>query len=73
MIDWYYLENLPDKAPNKYENLKLLAQGYTINEIALLRGVASGTVKNQVRALRNTVGAKNTNHLVALAYQAEIL
>ena len=73
MIDWYYLKNVKDCAPNRYRNLELMAQGYTYQEIAEIRCVEPGTVKNQVRALKQIVGAKTSTHLISLAYQAGIL
>jgi len=69
----YYLENLPILSPSNYKNLQLVAQGYKYNEIADIRFVSHQTVKNQIYLLKQTIGAKNTHHLLALAYQVGIL
>jgi DNA-binding NarL/FixJ family response regulator len=72
-IDWYYLKRLPDNAPKKYLTVSLAAKGFSNKEIAEIRCVAVGTVKNQMRAIMLDVGAKNRAHLIHLAHQAGIL
>jgi len=73
MIDLEYLKWLPMKSPKMYQTLLYMSQGYEYAEIAKVRYVTYGTVKNQVLALRRKVGAKNAAHLIQMSHEAGIL
>ena len=53
--------------------LLLLADGMTSQEIADELGVSHWTAKHDVTELKRIFGAKNTNNLIALAYQKGVL
>ncbi|MFC9429297.1 LuxR C-terminal-related transcriptional regulator [Streptomyces sp. NPDC056987] len=46
-----------------------LARGQSIPQIAAASGLAPGTLRNRIRALRQRMGALSCAHAVALAYQ----
>ena len=73
MTNLEYLQWLPKKSPKMYQTILLMSTGCEFKEIADIRCVTHGTVKNQVLALRQRVGAKNSNHLIQLSHEAGIL
>jgi len=53
--------------------LLLLADGMSGEEIAAEIGYSHWTVKHDVTELKRMFGARNTNNLIALAYQKGVL
>lgn len=53
--------------------LRDIAEGMTTAAIAKKQFVSEFTVKNDIRTVKEVLGAKNNAHAVALAYQMELL
>jgi DNA-binding CsgD family transcriptional regulator len=50
--------------------LALVADGRTRKEIAAVRGVSVGTVQNMMRAIEQKLGARTTEHAIAIVARA---
>ena len=59
--------------PKEMEILYLIAEGYNSNEIANELDNAEGTIKVAVKSMRRKLKAKNSAHLVAIAYHEGLL
>ena len=59
--------------PRQREILALVAEGATDNEIACRLCLSSGYVSNQMKKIRQRLGACSRAHAVALALQQSIL
>lgn len=68
-----YLRTLPETSPKRYVIVQLLAQGFTVQEIAEDRNCAKQTIKNEKYVLFRKTKARNKTHLVHLAHKAGIL
>lgn len=55
------------------ENLWHVARGLSNEEIAVERGLSTETVKTQMKALHEVLGAKNRAHAVAIAFSLGLL
>lgn len=53
--------------------LQLVADGHTNDEIATKLHFSPRTIKGDLEATRNLLGAKTTPHAIALAYEAGLL
>jgi len=60
-------------SPKELATLKLIAEGCTFDEIAAVRLVALGTVKNQVVIIRYKLEARNVAHAVAIAKDKHLI
>lgn len=58
--------------PTQLRVLELLADGHRVREIARLMGVADGTVRTHVRALRAKLGARTQIEAVAMLRQVDL-
>lgn len=59
--------------PRQIEVLRLLATGLPRPEIAARLGIAEGTLSRHIEAARARMGARNSAHLVALAYVSGLI
>ena len=53
--------------------LALVADGLTRKEIAAVRGVGIGTVQQMMRVIERKVGARTTEHAIAIVARAGLL
>jgi len=53
--------------------LTLLSEGYTHRQVAIAMGMSKDNVEADTKALRIRYGAKNTVHLIALAFRRGLL
>jgi DNA-binding NarL/FixJ family response regulator len=58
-------------SPQQLRVLRLLATGRRVHEVAEILGVADGTVRSHVKALRHRIGARTQLEAVAMLRQAE--
>jgi len=59
--------------PRFVEILQLLADGLNLNEIAEARNVGVSTVKNDVKQMRDSLGADSNCQAVAMAIRRQII
>ena len=59
--------------PKELEIIYGLAEGKTSTEIATELGNANGTIKGHIKVIRRKLQAKNTAHLIAIAYHEGLL
>ena len=58
-------------SPQQLKVLRLLATGRRVHEVAVVLGVADGTVRSHVKALRQRIGARTQLEAVAILRQVE--
>lgn len=66
-------ERSREVAERKKKVLEMLAHGWSIKEMALEFHVSESTIKRDIGQLLNQVGARNSSHLVMLAYEKGLL
>ena len=68
-----YLEDMPYKAPKRFEILRLKSIGYTNKEIAEILSISPTTVRTRIHTAQEIYGAKTPTHLVAMMIKAGLL
>ena len=63
----------PELTPRQIELLRLIASGYTENEIGARLGLTRGTIKEHLARARERLRAANTTHAAVLAIKAGLL
>ena len=58
----------PTMSEHQLQILRGIAQGHIHRRIAFDRGIAYGTLKNQLTCLYNEIGAFTAAHVVAIAF-----
>lgn len=53
--------------------ISLIANGLRSKEVAEITGLKTRTVETYIQELRRLYGARNTTHLISIAYQRKIL
>lgn len=53
--------------------LKLLAEGHTERRMAAILGISHKTVEQRIKAIRLKFGAKNSSHLIAIAFRKKLI
>ncbi|MDZ8118439.1 response regulator transcription factor [Pontiella agarivorans] len=64
---------MSDLSPREIEVLKLLAEGHSNKEMAVMLGIADETVKAHLVNLRSKLGAADRTQAVVIAYEKGIL
>jgi len=60
-------------SPREREVLKLVAEGQTNRQIAIMLNLSEHTVKNYMRAIRNKFGTESRTEAVAVALRAGLI
>ena len=68
-----YLEDMPYKAPRRFEIIRLKSIGYTNQEIAEKLSISPTTVRTRLHTAQEIYGAKTSTHLVAMLLRTGIL
>src|SRR5687768_7564830 len=63
----------PELTPRQLELLRLIASGYTENEIGARLGLTRATIKEHLARARERLRAANTVHATVLAIKAGLL
>ena len=68
----FFINNISNLTPTEIEMIKLLLQGYKVNQIAGIRGVEASTIKTQVKGLLRKFGCSRTKEILQLIHDLKI-
>lgn len=68
----FFINNISKLTPTEREVIKLLLQGYKVNQIAGIRGVEASTVKTQVKGLLRKFGCSRTREIIKMIQDLNI-
>jgi DNA-binding CsgD family transcriptional regulator len=67
------VERAPQLSPREHETLTLLAAGYSTAQMAQQMGIAKETVRNHVKGVLSSLGARSRVEAVAKARRAGLI
>ena len=68
----FFINNISNLTPTEREMLKLLLQGYKVNQIAGIRSVETSTIKTQVKGLLKKFGCTRTKEIIQIIHDLNI-
>lgn len=68
----FFINNISKLTSAERELIKLLLQGYKVNEIAGIRCVESSTIKTQIKGLLRKFGCSRTKEIVQIIRELNI-
>lgn len=68
----FFINNISNLTPTEREMIKLLLQGYKVNQIAGIRSVELSTVKTQVKGLLRKFGCSRTREIIQMIHDLKI-
>ncbi len=68
----FFINNISKLTPTEREMIKLLLQGYKVNQIAGIRSVETSTIKTQVKGLLNKFGCNRTKEIIQIVHDLNI-
>jgi len=68
----FFINNISKLTPTERELIKLLLQGYKVNQIAGIRSVEASTVKTQVKGLLRKFGCSRTKEIIQMIRDLKI-
>ncbi len=68
----FFINNISNLTPTEIEMIKLLLQGYKVNQIAGIRNVEASTIKTQVKGLLRKFGCTRTKEILQLIHELKI-
>lgn len=68
----FFINNISNLTPTEIEMIRLLLQGYKVNQIAGIRNVEASTIKTQVKGLLRKFGCNRTKEILQLIHDLKI-
>lgn len=68
----FFINNISNLTPTEIEMIRLLLQGYKVNQIAGIRSVEASTIKTQVKGLLRKFGCSRTKEILQLIHDLKI-
>lgn len=68
----FFINNVSNLTPTEREMIKLLLQGYKVNQIAGIRSVEPSTIKTQVKGLLRKFGCTRTKEIIQMIRDLKI-
>lgn len=68
----FFINNISNLTPTEREMIKLLLQGYKVNQIAGIRSVEPSTIKTQVKGLLRKFGCSRTKEILQIIHDLKI-
>ncbi|MCI6553362.1 MAG: response regulator transcription factor [Lachnospiraceae bacterium] len=68
----FFINNISKLTAVERELIKLLLQGYKVNEIAGIRGVENSTVKTQIKGLLRKFGCSRSKEIIQIIHDLKI-
>lgn len=68
----FFINNISNLTPTEIEMIRLLLQGYKVNQIAGIRSVETSTIKTQVKGLLKKFGCSRTKEIIQIIHDLNI-
>jgi DNA-binding NarL/FixJ family response regulator len=68
----FFINNISNLTPTEIEMIRLLLQGYKVNQIAGIRNVEASTIKTQVKGLLRKFGCNRTKEILQIIHDLKI-
>ena len=68
----FFINNISNLTPTEIEMIRLLLQGYKVNQIAGIRCVEASTIKTQVKGLLRKFGCSRSKEILQLIHDLRI-
>lgn len=68
----FFINNISNLTPTERELIKLLLQGYKVNQIAGIRSVEASTVKTQIKGLLRKFGCSRSKEIIQIIKDLKI-